>query len=424
MTNDNKQNDPELKKKLAAARLAMSPEEEKKEWQSHEDYLSARKKEAAAAMISNEQKTLLEEEVKAREERLQKQKKIEALESLRQKEEKKRKKQLAEEQKKQYEEAETERVKKIEKILESKAEIKGLIKQGLGKPKTIRTLRDDIAETVKRDRVTASKIIIQEKAMRQAAQTEATLQKKRKRSNIIIFISLVLVFLGLSSVIFVWWQKREEKKPSAPIIKESLIFSDRLLKIDITNLSDRESLKNAQKKEYKKLQDSLNENRGVSDLYFTKNIQETVGEKIIEKTLILTASDYLEKATLVTDDFSRFASNDFMVGFLGYNRISPFFVFKTNDYKHFADALLLAGKPIITELFSVFWDNDKKELARGSLFQDLTLKNYDLRILKSVDNESIAGYVFLDKKTLLIFETEEDFLKILDAFLITRPVTR
>jgi len=30
----------------------------------------------------------------------------------------------------------------------------------------------------------------------------------------------------------------------------------------------------------------------------------------------------------------------------------------------------------------------------------------------------------LDEKTLLIFETEEDFLKILDLFLLTRPTTR
>lgn len=100
MTNFNGQNDPELKKRLAAARLAMSPEEEKAEWQDREEYLRARKKEAALSMASNEQKTKLEEEAKAREELLQKQKKLEALELIRKQEEQKRKQQLAEEQKK------------------------------------------------------------------------------------------------------------------------------------------------------------------------------------------------------------------------------------------------------------------------------------------------------------------------------------
>lgn len=151
---------------------------------------------------------------------------------------------------------------------------------------------------------------------------------------------------------------------------------------------------------------------------------ETVGEKVIEKTEFLTASDYLREATVVTDDFSRFTSDNFMVGFLGHNRLSPFFIFKTNNYKNLANAMLLDGKSIITEPYSPFWDEDKKNLARGSLFGDITLKNYDLRVLKDNLDESLAGYVFLDEKTLLIFETEEDFLKILDLFLLTRPATR
>lgn len=423
MINSNEQKDPELKKKLAAARLAMSPEEEKKEWQSREEYLRARKKEAALSMASNEQKAKLEEEAKAREEQLQKQKKLETLELIRKQEEERRKKQLAEEQKKRDEEAEAERVRRIEQIIESKAEIKGLVNQKAGGLQTIRTLGDDIAETVKRDKVTASKIIIQEKAMRQAAHAAEELQKKKKRSTIVIAISLVLVTLGLFSIVFMWWQKREENRQPIQVVKESLIFADRQIKIDTTNL-DREALRQAQKNEYERLKLPDADSRGISDLYFTKTIQEIVDEKVVEKILFLSASDYLKEATLVTDDFARFADTDFMVGFVGHNHVSPFFIFKTNNYKHLADAMLLAGKPIITELYNSFWNEDEKNRARGALFRDITLKNYDLRILKSDLDESVASYVFLDEKTLLIFETEDDFLKILDAFLIARPTTR
>jgi hypothetical protein len=423
MTNFNGQNDPELKKRLAAARLAMSPEEEKAEWQDREEYLRARKKEAALSMASNEQKTKLEEEAKAREELLQKQKKLEALELIRKQEEQKRKQQRAQEQKKRDSETEAERVRKIEQIMESQAEIKGLVKQEAGGPQTIRTLKDDIAETVRRDKITASKIIIQEKTMRQAARADEELKKKKRRSTIVMTISLVLVTLGVASMAFVWWQKKEEAKQPVQAVKESLVFADRQIKIDATNLN-REDLRLAQKKEYEKLQaDDANSN-GISELYFTKVTSETVGEKVIEKTEFLTASDYLSEATAVTDDFSRFTSDNFMVGFLGHNRLSPFFIFKTNNYKNLANAMLLDGKSIITEPYSPFWDEDKKNLARGSLFEDITLKNYDLRVLKDNLGESLAGYVFLDEKTLLIFETEEDFLKILDLFLLTRPTTR
>lgn len=423
MTNDNQQNDPELKKRLAAARLAMSPEEAPQEWQDHEDYLVTRKKEAAMAMISSEQRARLEEEARAREELLQKQKKLEALELARKQGEERKKKQLAEEQKKQYEQAEAERLQRIEKITESKAEIESLIKQKVGGPRTIRTLRDDIAETVKQDQITASKIIAQEKALRQAARAEKILQRKRKRERLIVFLSFTLIAVGMLSVVFVWWQKMEAKRPSAPITKDSIIFADRLIKIDTTEL-EQEGLKLAQKTEYQKRQGALSDNQGISDLYFTQTIYETIEEKTIEKTLILSANDYLTKATLVTDSFSRFADDDFMLGFLGYKKISPFFIFKTHNYKHLADAMLLAGKPIITELFSPFWTEDEKNLARNSFFRDITLKNYDLRVLKSEADDSVAGYVFLDEKTLLIFETEEAFLKILDAFLVTHPITR
>ena len=423
MANDNEQNDSELKERLAAARLAMSPEEEKKEWQGREDYLRARKKEAALAMVSGEQKAKLEEEAKAREEQLQKQKKLAALELIRKQGEEKKKSQLAEEQKKQDEEAELERVRRIEQIMESKAEIKGLVNQKVGGPRTIHTLSDDIAETVKRDKITASKIIIQEKVMRQTARAEEELKQKKKRSSIVISLSLILVSLGILSVIIVWWQKREEDNQPILANKESLIFADRQIKIDTTNL-DRATLQSAQISEYQKLQADPVSGSGISDLYFTKTVQETIDEKVVTKTVILTAGDYLKETTLITDDFSRFVNNDFMVGFLGYNHVSPFFIFKTNNYKYLADAMLLTGKPIIIELFNTFWSEDQKNLSRGSLFKDITLKNYDLRVLKNDLNESVAGYVFLDEKTLLFFETEEDFLKILDAFLIARPTTR
>lgn len=418
MDNNSNQNEEELKERLTAARLAMSPNEEKVEWRNREDYLQARKKEAAVAMVSTEQKARLEEEAKTREEILQKQKKIAALELIRKQEEEERKKNFAEEQKKRDEAAETERLQKIERIIQSKAEIKGLVRQDVGGPQTIRTLRDDIAETVKRDQVTASKIITQERALRQEANEQKVLAQKKKRANIVLATSIFFVIFGLMAIGVVWIQKKEEASIKVEPIKTSILFSDQQLKIDTTGLT-KEAFVTAQKEAYKKLKNNPG-TKDVTDLYFSKTIDEVVDEKIVSREVFLGATEYLATSTEITDNFVRFVKDDFMVGFLRDQNVSPFFIFKTNDYKYLADAMILSGKPIINELFGLFWTEDENNRAHGAVFQDLTLKNYDLRVLKNENDEAIAGYTFLDDETLLFFETESDFQKLLEAFLVSQ----
>lgn len=413
--NDNQdQNEEKLRERLAAARLDMSPEEKKEEWRGRENYLSERKKEAAMAMISGEQKTRLEEEARAREELLQKQKKIEELELVKKRREEAQKKILAEEQSKKDEAAEEKRLKQIENIIESKAEIKGLVKEKTGGLKAIKTLKHDIAETVKNDQITASKIIIQERAMRQEFDRQKKSTQRKKRTGVILTISLFFVIAGLVAVVFVWWYRKNEGLKEITPTKTSLIFSDEQLKIDTTNLT-KETLKLVQKETFEKLRASSN-SKNVIDLYFVKKIDEIVKKEKISKEVTLEASEYLATSTEVSGDFYRFVSKDFMVGVIRNQDISPFFIFKTDNYKHVADAMIVSGKSIISNLFSLFWSEDQNNSARRAIFHDLTLKNYDLRVLKDEEDKTVAGYVFLDNKTILFFESEKDFQKLLEIF--------
>ena len=413
--NDNQdQNEEKLRERLAAARLDMSPEEKKEEWRGRENYLSERKKEAAMAMISGEQKTRREEEARAREELLQKQKKIEELELVKKRREEAQKKILAEEQSKKDEAAEEKRLKQIENIIESKAEIKGLVKEKTGGLKAIKTLKHDIAETVKNDQITASKIIIQERAMRQEFDRQKKSTQRKKRTGVILTISLFFVIAGLVAVVFVWWYRKNEDLKKIIPTKTSLIFSDEQLKIDTTNLT-KETLKLVQKETFEKLRASSN-SKNVIDLYFVKKIDEIVKKEKISKEVTLEASEYLATSTEVAGDFYRFVSKDFMVGVIRNQDISPFFIFKTDNYKHVADAMIVSGKSIISNLFSLFWSEDQNNSARRAIFHDLTLKNYDLRVLKDEEDKTVAGYVFLDNKTILFFESEKNFQKLLEIF--------
>ena len=136
------------------------------------------------------------------------------------------------------------------------------------------------------------------------------------------------------------------------------------------------------------------------------------GKEAIE-TKRLVAAQKMAAWLNVPESAAIFFADRFMLGIFKINNGSfPFYIFKTNDYKRLANAMLENENEIFNALFQPFSNH---EVSLGNQFKDRTLKNMDLRILTDDKGDTAGLYSFTSSDTLIFAPNEVIFGKILNA---------
>ncbi|MCX6714032.1 MAG: hypothetical protein NTV48_02920 [Candidatus Vogelbacteria bacterium] len=401
----------ELDKKVLA-RLAMSEEKERGDWAVENERLIKRKQEAAKAMASDEQKKIRVESEKIKQEKLASQKRLEDLRKNKKNEEEIKKKDIGLTQKEEDLKAEKKKLEKIEEILKSQAQIQTITKQKSDYLKPLKTLSSDTIKAIKNEGLTSSKIAINS----QNIIKKLPPKQPRKIGEILIFAVAIIFILASIGVVSYFIITRQNTNSQPIITKNSLLFADKHTGFDLTG----QGINQISATIVKGINDlAMNQPKSgsITDFYFTEIIKYTSDEKILEKQTDIPAGQFIASSTQgIPSEFSRFLENPFMLGIYQNGSLSPFFIFKTQNYGNLADAMLKNESTIISNLYRLTGTNTVTDNLIGLPFKDKTVQNMDLRIAIKPDGETIALYGFIDLNTVLIAQNEEVFNKLLDLY--------
>ncbi|MFA6254244.1 MAG: hypothetical protein WC640_03290 [Candidatus Paceibacterota bacterium] len=407
--------------KRLRARLALTAEDDVANWKEKEEYLEKRKIEAAKAMASDEQKKAQEEKEKKQLHTEEAQKKLAELETIRRAEEELKNKDLSAKQREKDLAQEKLRQEKIKEILGSQKEIEGIKRAPQSRLSSIHTLTDDLGEAIREKGFTAAKLA-GANSRRELREEEKTVSWKK---TLILTLSLILFFGGLTAIVWSLWQRTEDSRIPAKLVHDPIIFADEHLAIDLKDKSPEQLIQEIKAAGAKNEASAIAPREKIKDIYFiyqeSRNTNEglTVEQKIASPIVFASSTDLN-----ITNDLLRFLETDFMLGIYSGPQAEPFYIFKTSAYKNSADALLHNENAIVSQLLIPFVDTDTETKIKLTPFQDKMIKNRDVRIVINQDNKTLAVYSWLDKNTIAVTESEFTLEKVLNSFLTPKPVVK
>jgi hypothetical protein len=401
---------------LAKAKLALSGEEKLISWKKEGEDLEKRRQEAVRALASDEQKKAWAEEEKARQNKLDAQKKLAELEAERRLNEQEKRKNLSEEQIKRDQELEAERIAQIDKILESQKEIDRIKKDPKAGPAPIRTLTRDIGEVAQRGGLSASGIITNTPDKKSLAPS-----KKRGGQSWLIGIGLILILGGLGAVLWSVLQRQETSIAPLAETRQSIIFADEQISINLDETTAEQAKDNLGNKS---LTPPESRER-VQEIYFTYQEREQTPQGLVTRIEEANPTVFATKLELnLPDELLRFLEPKMMFGFYYGQKTTPFYIFKTKNYKNVADALINNENLIASELFAPLVGASTTEKILTNNFQDKMIDNYDTRLIIDEANTVIALYSWLSRDTLVFTTNESTFSKILNSFLSPKTLVQ
>ena len=138
----------------------------------------------------------------------------------------------------------------------------------------------------------------------------------------------------------------------------------------------------------------------VENIYITENINGSETAAAAQRFFFFIDSR-------VPPSLLRSLGNNFALGFHTFNGNHPFLVLKTGFYENAFAGMLGWEQYMARDIFPIFGIK-KKEGSAIFLrpFEDKTVKNLDARVLKDDDGEILLFYVFKDKGTIIITDSE------------------
>ncbi len=275
--------------------------------------------------------------------------------------------------------------------------------------KTVRTFQEDVARMMKEQKTSLTKILTAEQKKNELTGKIPT--EKEENKNI---LKTILIILGTTAVVGLigftgFYYYNQQQNQIAQQITElqipSFIFSNYQRELFFDSLN-RDNVVN----EIEKLKDEVSVPLGsIIQIYPTIEDKsqkfKIVGED--EFKLIVTAESFLNaldsRAPAV---LKRALMPDFIFGFHSSLGNNPFLLFKINSYNNAFAGMLDWEKNMISDLFPIFERYDSKIDKNNYAFQDIIVKNIDVRAILNQEGKIEFAYFFPDRETLAIVNNE------------------
>lgn len=268
--------------------------------------------------------------------------------------------------------------------------------------KALRTYQGDVDELMSKKGESATTIFIaEEKRREEKPDLLVGLGKNEARNKSLLLLSGVILCVGLAIVGMVYWGSLNQGVEVAE--KEKPLISFTLEKeFPVKGLSKEQLSKNISE-EVRSFNQQLN-----SVLFLNTYDNEKLYD--IEE-IIKTLSPNIPGPLLRSFD------DKYMFGVLSYNTNEFFMILKTNDYALSYSGMLSWEGSLARDLSLIF---NIDTTALNKPFVDLSIKNKDLRILKSESGKTELVYSFIDRNTLVITKNEDIFNAILAKYLTSQ----
>lgn len=268
---------------------------------------------------------------------------------------------------------------------------------GTGKKETIkrlRTLQGDIAEALKKQKTSVIQMVIAEHAKKQQAKQDRSPVSKRNLP--LIIFSLVLGGLGIALVVAgVFYAKNSGGgNGKTAVTVPAIVFAETKKEIDATNIT-KEILEEKMGQEL--AADDMRIDT-IKQLYFTREVPDAgEGAKVVEGS----SAFFKHIETTMPVSLQRSFGEPFMLGIHAFNGNQPFLIFTTQFFEN-AFAGMLSWEPLMSDdLLPLFHSAEREDVA-GKNFEDVVVRNRDIRALKNQVGDIVLLYSFFNRNTLVI----------------------
>jgi len=264
-------------------------------------------------------------------------------------------------------------------------------------PNAIRTYRGDVTEMMKGQKTSLAQIIIAE----QKEKTKDFLETSPSSSKNKVFktLSMALIILGFSIIaggVYYFMQNKDSTQDGQKEKVGSIIFAELYKEMNLTNLTGQKII-NAIANEIMVLDIRLDY---IEYIYPTESTDSDIKVSASAQTFF-NKIDAKMPGTL-----TRSLEKEFMFGIHSFNENQPFVILKTNFPENAFAGMLEWEKNMARGLFPLFAVTaniyEKK-------FEDIIIKNRDIRVLFNENREITLLYTFFGKNTIII-TTDKDTL--------------
>jgi len=252
----------------------------------------------------------------------------------------------------------------------------------------IHTLETDTAEAITKNNISKAEIFAaQEKKLSEASVVEEKKTASFEYKNILLMGLGIIILLGVSYGVFVFFTKQSQKIPVPVATNPSIeIISYDYVK-DITFLNPEKLYSDAV---------ATSSKSGVT--FFKLNMSV--------KSLLLSLSPFLPQ------DLFRSAQDK---GFFGSIDGSNLVILTVDSYER-SYAGMLAWEPLMkNDLFSLFGISSSSNLSR---FEDRVISNKDIRAGLDVDGNTLFVYGFYNPQTIIFARNNETFKAVSNRLLL------
>ncbi len=266
----------------------------------------------------------------------------------------------------------------------------------------LRTYRDDVAEAVKKQRLSAVGIVAREQDRGARA---SFAEPARGSRTLAVAASVLLILAGIGAGGFAYYTKKNTTVEPAVTAVPSLLFVDERTHVPTDGTTTRSLLVRL-----KKENDAVRLTLGaIAQMYFTH------GSDTAEHTL--SAPEFLAAiGARVSAEFVRALRDEFTVGTHVFDGNQPFIILTTDLYEN-AFAGMLAWETTLSEDLEPFFgpairSTTTSETRIGGVFQNKILKNQDVRVLADGAGKTALLYGFRDRRTIIVTTNENTWNEI------------
>lgn len=294
-----------------------------------------------------------------------------------------------------------------------------------GSIKNIKTYLSDMAEAVRQNQGSVIKIAMAEKNKREQEVVNQEV-KVTNRSKVFLTVGgIVVIILAIGGAYFLFqkFQNSNVAQQTTQNVK-SIISSDTnsfdstqnvTNKIDLINLLDTE-------------RGTPGDAGSIKAIFLTKQIDG--------KPALLPLKDFVSLLGLTApESLIRSLSDQYMVGTYTKNKevvvdaetgkdttnkSSLFFIFQTKDYNNAYAGMLGWENTMLDDMFAVFHidvSGDNSSLFEKP-FRDIVINNKDARVLYDKNSKALLYYIFIDKNTFVISDSQDSIKEIISRLLL------
>ncbi len=275
--------------------------------------------------------------------------------------------------------------------------------------KAIRTYQADVAESVKGNKTSVAHMVIaEEERRRNLADLESP---KSKRNIVFISLSLVLLVIGTVTAIIIFNKSRQTQTEIRAVQNPALIFAENQKHFSVTGLGP-EALAKTVGEEVRGANNKLDT---IENISFSEKINST-------EVPVTTQRFFFFLDNRMPPSLLRSLDSNFMLGVHTFNGNHLFLIFHTNYYENSFAGMLSWEQYMARDLFPIFAiQKSPVSPVFDRPFEDATIKNRDVRVLKDDDGDIVLFYLFTDKKTLVITDSSDTLEEVIRRLNSSKP---